>query len=141
MTDSTRKTDEELKVLLELEANATPGDWSIPHFCTHEVNCDCRFVLCDSRMGAVCTITASDEGDDPPLEEARANGALIAKSRNSLRSLILDLQASRETQRELVEALERIFLNDKCPLGQGCDCSQCIARAVLARAEAKEKQP
>ncbi len=65
-----------------------------------------------------------------------------------------DLQASRETQRELVEALKETFEFFQGPYACGdftCTCCEvkfcgiCALRgknaAILARAEAKEKQP
>jgi len=56
----------------------TPGPWGVPHFAEPEAGCDCRYVLCDSHMGAICTITWNKEGDHPPLEQAQANARLIA---------------------------------------------------------------
>ncbi len=48
------------------------------------------------------------------------------KSPNAISRLRRDNAALRE-------ALERIFLMDKCPMGQGDGCPQCIAREALAK--------
>ena len=69
------------------EAKHTPGPWSVPHFAQDEVGCDCAYVLCDGVMGAVCTITVSKEGDDPPIEQAKANARLIAAAPDLLAAL------------------------------------------------------
>lgn len=86
----------------------TPGPWSLPHFVTAKRGageCRCKYVLCEKYAGAICSVHFEDEprktiqegsGDDPPLEEAKANARLIVASP----SLMLMLQRLTEkTQR------------------------------------------
>lgn len=67
---------------------ATSGPWSVPHFARPESGCDCKYVLCESYMGCICTmdvdngLACGDGGNDgPPLAEAQANGVFIASAR------------------------------------------------------------
>lgn len=60
------------------------GPWTVPHFVRPEVGCECRYVLSDAQMGAICSVHCSGEGDwketgdNPPFEQACANAHLIA---------------------------------------------------------------
>lgn len=72
----------------------TRGPWSVPHFARPEVNCSCRYVLCDHLMGAVASVHCSGEGDDwqshgdnPRFDEAVANAHLIAAAPDLLEAL------------------------------------------------------
>lgn len=63
----------------------TPGPWSVPHLCDDSIRCNCAYVLSSGYAGSICTIdfdngkAISDGGNDsPPLDEAKANGLLIA---------------------------------------------------------------
>lgn len=63
----------------------TAGPWSVPHFAEPDVNCNCRYVLCDHMMGAVASVHCSGPGEDwqahgdnPRFAEAVANAHLIA---------------------------------------------------------------
>lgn len=59
----------------------TLGPWIPPHFGRDDISCDCRFVLADGIMGAVCTVHVAEgdnEGDYPPHDQAVANANLIA---------------------------------------------------------------
>jgi hypothetical protein len=89
---------------------ATPGEWSLPHFCSDEVGCDCGYVLCEQYMGAICTVHVKTEknadGDDPPPEEAKANAALIVSARNNYSALLSALIEAGE-QREWRAIWER----------------------------------
>lgn len=82
----------------------TPGPWSLPHFVTARRgagDCRCKYVLCEKYCGAICTVHFEDEprktiqegsGDDPPLEEAKANARLIASAPDMLDALV-DIEA------------------------------------------------
>lgn len=75
-------------------AKHTPGPWTLPHFAQPDVNCECRYVLCDHLMGAVATVHCSGDGDDwishgdnPRYEQAVANARLIAAAPELLEAL------------------------------------------------------
>lgn len=64
-----------------MPSNHTPGPWMAPHFVDDDVACNCKYVLCNSYMGAICTVYVAEGknyGDDPPKDEASANAYLIA---------------------------------------------------------------
>ncbi len=130
MPDSTRKSDEELKALLEQWSTATPGRdeeaYGIPWY-EYQLKNSIKLSETGYKNGLVKCLT------------------LIAASRNSLCDIILDLQASRERERELVEALKEAesMWDDSEFLGGAEDDDNPAKswRAALARAEAKEKQP
>lgn len=82
----------------------TEGPWSVPHMAEPEINCECKYVLTDYLMGAVCEIYASGEGDDwisggdnPKFAEACANARRIAR--------VPELEAA------LIEAVELLQAN------------------------------
>ena len=65
----------------------TSGEWSVPHFALSKdtCKCDCGYVLSENFMGAIATVhfgpskeDPQNEGDNPTLEEAKANARLIA---------------------------------------------------------------
>jgi hypothetical protein len=117
---SERISDEELAELKELLGKCTQGDWSTPHICEPDVNCNCRYILCEGYAGSVATVevgdgkSISDGGNDcPPIEEAVANGALIAAARNHLPSLIAEIMASRKRDAIVAELLGALKAIDK----------------------------
>ncbi len=112
--------DETLLGILEIEAKATPGEWSTPHLSEPDVNCQCRYILCEGYAGSVATVevgdgkSISDGGNDcPPLGEAMANGSLIAHSRNSIRAIVLEVLSSREREGEMLERCARVALAER----------------------------
>lgn len=63
----------------------TKGKWMLPHLADDKATCNCGYVLCEQYCGAIATVHWSknrdlSDGDNPPLEEAKANAKLIAKS-------------------------------------------------------------
>ena len=65
--------------------NHTPGPWHVGHFADDSHLCNCTGILSECYAGAVAEIKIGngipigDGGNDcPPLEEAKANGRLIA---------------------------------------------------------------
>ncbi len=138
-----RRTDEELKALLLLSNKATPG----PH--------QARFIY---RMIRAVRLHATTLGLMLQPDDTRdwADAELWAESANALSDIILDLQASRERERELVEALkvaEQRFRTLAMGTADGEWPDKSAARAThdiarmgeddcrVARAEAKEEQP
>jgi len=67
--------------------NISDGEWTVPHLSQDDVKCNCAYVLCESSMGGICTVHYPEDdenwGDNPPLEEAKANGILIADAGNT----------------------------------------------------------
>ncbi len=139
MPDSTRKTDEELKSLLELEANASGPRWA----CSDRGDGSGSIQVDPYDVNGISIL---DDGRCPFMrgEVRYEDGLLAVASRNSLRDIILDLQASRERERGLVETLKEMCSRhprgeyEQSPYDAGY--SRGLADA-LARAEAKEKQP
>lgn len=85
----------------------TPGPWSLPHFASPDVNCQCEYVLCDHLMGAIASVHCSGEGDDwaqggdnPKFEEAVANARLIAAAPEMYEAL----KALFESYKELADS-------------------------------------
>lgn len=71
--------------MTETKAVHTPGPWMPGHFVDENSGCKCRCILSERYMGAIAEIRIdnglpiSEGGNDcPPLEEAKANGRLIA---------------------------------------------------------------
>lgn len=142
-----RVPDATIEELLELEAKATPGDWSIPHLAIDHIKCQCPYVLSEGYAGSICDISISDglsisEGgnDAPSREEAIANARLIPASRNHLRSILLELRESRQVKVDLVEAL-KLFTNSDIALAGPKSRREWVqaliknAEAVIRRAE------
>ncbi len=122
MPDSTRKTDEELKALWALKERATPTPWE------------------KGRAGN--TNIVHFDGDDirgVGIIPFGDNLRYVIAAANALPDIILDLQASRERELELVEALKEIERNLCAGSLLTLTEIRNIAREVLARAEAEEK--
>lgn len=128
----TKQTADTIHYLEEIEKRATEAPWSIPHLSTaraglHESSdpifgeqkredCRCGYVLSDGYMGAVCEVFTSPDrniknGDNPPLEEAKANGELISLSRNSFRALINCAKALKQAEPNLTDPQDADFAN------------------------------
>lgn len=64
----------------------TPGPWDPPHLSDDSTTCNCRSIVEGGYAGGIATVHVdngipliSEGGNDcPPLEEAKANGHLIA---------------------------------------------------------------
>jgi len=84
---------------MNYEFKGTKAPWSVPHLCLENVECNCKYVLSEEYMGSVCIIQYKaegadwKEGDHAPLEEAKANGFLIASAPDLLKSSIEYLEA------------------------------------------------
>ena len=117
MTDVMKLLDE----ILERRDAATKEPWSVPHLSVpkEECTCDCPFVLSETCFGAVATIHANDGrkiseggGDDPPLEEAKANGIFIAHARTDLPRLVKALRVYDEAVRTVIAEAESLGVSD-----------------------------
>lgn len=93
----------EIDNLRDLLGKATQGDWHAGHLADDDHPCGCRYVLSEGYMGAVATVDVgnglpiSEGGNDaPPLDEAKANLALIAAMKNALPGLLDEVEARRE---------------------------------------------
>jgi hypothetical protein len=84
----------------KLEFKGTKGEWYMPHLSDDDAKCNCPFVLCDSLHSSIGTIKVielevlpeqekgtSFENEYPTLEEAKANGKLIAAAPDLLKAL------------------------------------------------------
>lgn len=68
------------------EPRWSPGPWYPPHLSDDTTSCDCRSIVNEGYAGGIATVHVdngilliSEGGNDcPPLEEAQANGFLIA---------------------------------------------------------------
>lgn len=64
----------------------TEGEWSSGHLINEDHSCDCSFVFSEGHFGSIATINWSKEGgkledgDNPLIEEAKANLKLITAS-------------------------------------------------------------
>ena len=109
----------------------TPGPWYPGHFTDATHSCECRYVLTDEYMGAICTVhfdngikyVADGAHDCPPRAEAEANAFLIA--------------ASPERLKELKNVTKRFH---RCMMHSGsdkefADLAVASARAAIAKAE------
>lgn len=75
-----------------MKNNHTPAPWIPPHISESNVDCNCRFILTPFYHGSVADINYSQDneienGDNPPLHEAKANGYLIASAPDLLKVL------------------------------------------------------
>jgi len=75
-----------------MEFKGTKGNWSIPHLAVDDTTCNCGFVLSEGYCGAIATVHFSvdrelENGDNPPLEEAKHNAKLIAAAPELLQAL------------------------------------------------------
>jgi hypothetical protein len=125
------------------EQKHTPGPWSVPHFALSDEHwqrqgeklkeaglslsdmrnrCDCKYVLCEHYMGAICTVHVDDGksvedggSDDPVMGEAIANAYLIAAAPELYfwsKELLAALPTSRDwlnpdIERNLKAAIEK----------------------------------
>lgn len=83
----------------------TPGPWLCGHFADDAHSYNCTSILAEGYMGSIAQVTVgnglpiSQGGNDaPPLEEAKANGRLIAAAPEMLACL---KEAVAVTERDL----------------------------------------
>lgn len=84
----------------------TPGPWWTPHLSNDATTCNCAYVLNEGGYcGAIATIHV-DNGlrvgqggnDAPPLNEAKANGHLIAAAPELYAALVETLKIARRNE-------------------------------------------
>lgn len=100
-------TAAELREMRERVDKATSPPWSPGHLCDDDSPCKCRYVLDDLHAGAVCTVGAPEDdgtnpGDNPPLNEAKANQVFIAAARTDVPRLLDEVEALRGALRAVV---------------------------------------
>jgi len=101
------------------EVKFTKGEWHLPHFATakDKNDCTCGFVLNEKYCGSIATIhyAKPDEfGDDPEIEEAKANARLICAAPDlfaALQGFINDFEGDYTMQNgEIVDNPMNILL-------------------------------
>lgn len=112
-----------------MEFKGTKGEWSLPHLADDNTTCDCGFVLSEGYCGAIATVHYSvdrdlENGDNPPLYEAKWNAKLIANAPELLKvcqNALRDVKAMNEwmvskghhgytlLEKDLQEVLEKIL--------------------------------
>ena len=123
------------------EPRWTPGPWEPPHLSDDSTPCNCRSIVEGEYAGGIATVHVdngialiSEGGNDcPPLEEAKANGLLIAAAP--------ELYAQAEMScREMEMAADQL---DRCGFASYADDLRLRVRAVReAMAKARgEVQP
>ena len=111
----------------------TPGPWYPPHLSDDSTTCNCRSIVEGGYAGGIATVhvhngiaSIRDGGNEaPPLEEAKANGHLIAAAPELYDVL------QRFVTPAIRDALGRHHKSD-------CPCNYCAALAALAKAEGRK---
>lgn len=94
--------------------NVTKGEWYIPHFVKDDVTCNCPWILNEGYVGSIATINWSknksiEEGDSPPLEEAKANATLICDAANTYNKTGFTPSELANQVEEMREALNELM--------------------------------
>lgn len=103
-----------MKRLNNYKFKGTPGEWGVPHLSDDNVKCNCGYVLCETYCGSVATVNHSKEGadwmegDNPPLEEAKANGYLIGAAPNLLEAAIDFLEKVEDGRARSTDSYNKI---------------------------------
>lgn len=91
-------------------ATHTPGPWMVGHFADDDHSCNCTGILSQCYMGAIAQIRIDNElpiaeggNDSPPLEEAKANGRLIAAAPDLLAASQLALHIAEAWAHEQLD--------------------------------------
>lgn len=83
-----------------MEFKGTKGEWSMPHLSNDSAKCNCTSVLCESICSSIGKVVfelttlpkeekgTSFENEYPTIEEAKANGMLIAASKDLLEACL-----------------------------------------------------
>lgn len=115
------------------ETKFTPGPWYPPHLSDDSTTCNCRSIVEGGYAGGIATVhvhngidSICDGGNEaPPLEEAKANGHLIAAAPELYGAL----------RRIVTPAMESAMAGAHKPT---CVCNYCAALAALAKAEGRK---
>lgn len=112
MTDTAKPTRaifdaERLDEIERIARAATQGTWIPGHHTNPDHSCECKSILSEWYMGAICTIHESadrsiENGDNPPPEEAKANSLHIASMDPST---TLELTSALRAAQDEVERL------------------------------------
>ena len=102
MTEGTLSA-EELDRLEALWKASDRGEWIAGHFANDQHSCQCKSVLSDNYMGAICTVHADDEDGgehNPTAAEAKAHLLFIAAMHNAFPALIAAARSLRLVEAE-----------------------------------------
>lgn len=69
------------------EFKGTPGPWSVPHFASDDVSCECGYVFSESQSGFGAVASVPFGGENESYEQAKANAKLIAAAPELLKAL------------------------------------------------------
>ena len=72
----------DLERMRDLMTRCTRGEWSVPHLSIDDLNCDCGYVFAEGQFGMGTLLTVEHGGENPPLNEAKANGELLVLAVN-----------------------------------------------------------
>ncbi len=70
-----------------MNAQHTPGPWTVPHFASFGTGCDCGHIFAEGQHGMGSIATVCFGGENEPRERAEANARLIAKAPDLLTAL------------------------------------------------------
>lgn len=152
-------TPSEIDELERLAKAATPGYWSLPHFADDVYQneeprpdpilgghggppCKCGYVLCERYMGSVAEVSRPEdeknEGDHPPIEEAKANARWIhATQPRNILALIARLRALEKVAKaaKAKEALSAEWVqasDDEAKFNAACAADDALKAALAA---------
>lgn len=133
--------DAVLVPLEETAKKATPGPWHPGCFVADNTPCQCKYVLAESYMGSIATISVNNDlavgdggNDSPPVDEAKANLRFIASANPSA---ILSLRPAIEAAiASAVSGAEK----ERNALIKAVGVHATVRSEYFARAEAAESE-
>lgn len=141
--------DDRLSYIESLLSRSSQGLWNSGHLADNNHVCDCAYIFSEEYAGGIGTVyvnngqsVANGGNDAPPIEEAKANLALIVELRNAAKDFIAIARAKNEYERLLRDIADQGFQSPE-NTGWRLDEITNQARAILADEDWKcyEKTP